>query len=385
MIKINFEKECYGCGACAEVCPKKCISMQEDEKGFLKACIDHTLCVDCGKCEGVCVATYQNTSRSIQACKALYGYNTNADKRNSGTSGGVFLELAAACFQKGYLIAGCVWDENWKPRHVLTDDWETVFRMQRSKYAQSDLHAVLNPIKAALKAGKQVLFSGTPCQIAAVKKFVGESEQILYVGVVCHGVASRRVWRMYLDSLEQENGKIKNLRMREKINRGEWYRLSVFAEFENGKQVLFSKPQAGQFMQCFQERLYVSERCLNCQYKGESIEADIIIGDGWGQNPVAKSMEDGKGLSCILVLSEKGDELWHEVEHNFYTKDTTADVVTQGNPRLVTPSQPNSRSKKFYREISETKTVNGDVLSRYMYINTPVAKLKRIVRKLIRR
>ncbi len=383
MIKINFEKECYGCGACAEICPKKCITMKEDEKGFLKASIDLAQCIDCGKCEKVCVADHQNKSQVIRARKAMYGFNTNADKRNSGTSGGVFLELAAACFQKGFLIAGCVWDENWKPKHVLTDQWEVVQKMQRSKYAQSDLHEVLNPIKAALKDGKRVLFSGTPCQIAAVKKYVGESDNITYVGLVCHGVASRSVWRMYLDSLQKEHGTIAKLRMREKS--GGWTKLSLFVEFLNGKQIILSKPENGQFMQCFQERLYVSERCLSCQYKGESIEADIIIGDGWGQNPVAKSMEDGKGLSCILVLSEKGYALWREVEHAFCTKETEADVVVHGNPRLLTASSPNPRSGKFYREISKTKTVNATVLSKYMYINTLVAKLKCLVRKVIRR
>lgn len=383
MIRINFDKECYGCGACAEVCPKKCISFKEDEKGFLKAYIDESQCINCGLCDRKCIATYKNEHNTIHSIKAMYGYNLDDAKRKNGTSGGVFLELALACLQKGYLISGCVWDENWNPIHVLTDSLETVEKMQRSKYAQSDLSGVLKPIKDALSKGKKIMFSGTPCQIAALKSFVGENDNILYVGVVCHGVASRKIWRMYLDSLSSQFGNIKQLRMREKLE--SWASYGLFVEFENGKQLILSKPENGQFIQCFLERLYVSERCMSCQYKGDSISADIILGDGWGQNPVAKSLEDGKGHSCILVKSEKGEELWNEVNSKFCTKDTTAEVIAQGNPRLVSPSAPNPRSKRFYNEVEKNKYVDAALLNKYMYINTPVAKIKKMIRKVIKR
>ncbi len=220
MINIDFSKECYGCGACVEICPKNCIKLNEDNKGFLKAYIDKTQCIECGLCEKKCIATYQNTHKTIHSRKAMYGYNKDAEKRNSGTSGGVFLELAMALMKKGYKVAGCIWDENWEPKHILTDDLEVVFKMQRSKYAQSDLSCVLKPIKEAIDNGEKVIFSGTPCQIAAVKKFVGKTDNIFYIGVVCHGVASRKIWRMYLDSLVKKFGKIKELRMREKCGGG---------------------------------------------------------------------------------------------------------------------------------------------------------------------
>ena len=220
MLDFNIEKECYGCGACVASCPRHCISLEEDEKGFLKARIDKEQCVNCGICETKCIASYKNNKNSIHAVKALYGFNTDLMKRKRATSGGVFEELAIAYLNKGYLIAGCVWDKTWKPKHVLTDDVSTIYKMQRSKYPQSDISEVLIPIRDAVNKGRSVLFSGTPCQIAAVKKFVGDNDKILYVGVVCHGVASRKIWRMYLDSFERKHGKITTVRMREKRGGG---------------------------------------------------------------------------------------------------------------------------------------------------------------------
>lgn len=384
MIKMNFETDCYGCGACVKGCPTQCISLKEDKKGFLKPYIEAEKCIDCGLCEKLCIAGFKNEHKEIHALKAMYGYNLDIDKRNGGASGGVFFELASACLKKGYLIAGCVWDDNWSPVHVLTDDIETVKRMQRSKYAQSDVSGVLDPIKKAVKTGKKVLFSGTPCQIAAVKKYVGEPENLFCVGLVCHGVASRKIWRKYLDSIRSQHGEIKNVRMREKAGIV-WSKLSLFFEFEDGKQLVLSKPENGQFMQCFQERVYVSSRCLACQFKGDAIDADIILGDGWGQNEIVKSMEDGRGMSCILIKNEKALELWNKVGENFFVKEATAEVVARGNTRLISPSKKNPLTKKFYNEVEKRGTVDAGLLKKYMYINTPMAKIKKAIRTIIGR
>ncbi len=166
---------------------------------------------------------------------------------------------------------------------------------------------------------------------------------------------------------------------------GGWTKLSLFIKFDNGQEILLKKPEKGQFMQCFQERLYVAERCMTCQYKGDAIFADIIIGDGWGQNPVAKSMEDGKGLSCVLVLTGKGEELWNEISSEFILKETTAEIIAEGNPRVVSCSRSNPRSKKFYKEVEKRGYVDAALLNKYMYVNTPVAKLKKMIRKVIKR
>ncbi len=382
MIDINFEKECYGCGLCEAVCPKQCIELKEDEKGFLKAYIDKTKCINCGICDKKCIATYRNPGSAIHAKKAFYGYNSDPEKRNSGTSGGVFFEIAAFCLKQGFLVSGCIWDEHWNPVHVLTDNIKIVEKMQRSKYSQSNIAGVLEPIKKALNEGRKVLFSGTPCQIAAVRSFVGERKNLICVGVICHGVASRKIWRMYLDSLRNQYGEIADLRMREKSGL-QWSKYSLFVEFEDGKKIILSKPENGQFMQCFQESLYVSARCTSCQYKGDSISADIIIGDGWGQNPIAKSMDDGKGLSCVLLLTQNGVELWDCINHNFIAKEATAEMVAQGNTRLILPSKKNPRTRRFYRAVKNKGVVDAELLKKYMYINTTVAKTKKIIRKFL--
>lgn len=384
MIKINIDMECYGCGVCVKSCPRKCIKLQENDKGFFKANIDESMCIGCNICDRYCIASHKNRHDQLHAIKAMYGYNLDPQKRNDGTSGGVFYEIATNFLREGALVCGCVWDEKWNPVHVLTDKIEIVEKMQRSKYAQSDIYEVLDPIKVALEAGNKVLFSGTPCQISALKKYVGAPDNLFCVGLVCHGVASRKVWQKYISVLKEKYGNIKKIRMREK-NGIPWEKLSLYLEFEDGRTLILSKPENGQFMQAFQERLFVSERCMTCQFKGDSIEADIIIGDGWGQNETVKSMEDGKGISCILLLTNRGVELWDKVKSNFLTHDTTTETIVRGNSRLISPARRNKRSEKFYDNVDAGKKVDETLIEKYLYKNSFEAKLKKTIKSIIKK
>ena len=161
--------------------------------------------------------------------------------------------------------------------------------------------------------------------------------------------------------------------------------MSLFIQFEDGDNIILSKPNDGEFMQCYQERLYVSDRCTSCQFKGDSIAADIIIGDGWGLNPVAESMEDGNGLSCILIMSNRGSQMWNEIKDCFTYKETETEIIATGNKRLIYPSKPNPRSNRFYKEVHKKGYVDSELLKKYMYKNTILAKAKKVARKFIKR
>ncbi len=374
--------DCYGCGACVQICPKDAICIQENERGFLDAKIEKNKCVNCGLCSAVCVKEYENSGNGIQVKKAMYGFNSNEDDRRTSTSGGIFIEIARMFIEAGDYVVGCIWDKDWMPEHVLTNDMEVVRMMQKSKYVQSNIVKVYKPMIEAIRQGKKVLFSGTPCQIAATRKVIKDENNVFYLSVVCHGVSSRGIWRKYVKWLESIHGKIVKLRMREKpISKSDDY--AMYIENQEGRGILLEGPKTGQFMQCFKEGLFVSGRCNKCQFKGDSIGADIIIGDGWGADKFFDDFDDGQGVSCILIKSENGEKLWEKLQKTFAVRDIDVDLVVKSNQRLVSPAKVNRRTFKFYKKVSDRDMISEEILEKSMYVNTIEAKMKRVIRKMM--
>jgi len=330
----------------------------------------------------VCVKEYENSGNGIQVKKAMYGFNSNEDDRRTSTSGGIFIEIARMFIEAGDYVVGCIWDKDWMPEHVLTNDMEVVRMMQKSKYVQSNIVKVYKPMIEAIRQGKKVLFSGTPCQIAAIRKVIKDENNVFYLSVVCHGVSSRGIWRKYVKWLESIHGKIVKLRMREKpISKSDDY--AMYIENQEGRGILLEGPKTGQFMQCFKEGLFVSGRCNKCQFKGDSIGADIIIGDGWGADKFFDDFDDGQGVSCILIKSENGEKLWEKLQKTFAVRDIDVDLVVKSNQRLVSPAKVNRRTFKFYKKVSDRDMISEEILEKSMYVNTIEAKMKRVIRKMM--
>lgn len=198
MINIKEKHNCCGCSACVQVCPKQCISMSADNEGFLYPQIDTAICIDCGLCEKVCPVINQNEPREPLAVYAAN--NNNEDIRLKSSSGGIFTLLAEQIISEGGVVFGARFNENWEVVHDYTEAIEGLEPFRGSKYVQSIIGDNFIKAKQFLTDGRKVLFSGTPCQIAGLKKFLRkEYENLLTVEVVCHGVPSPMVWRDYLD------------------------------------------------------------------------------------------------------------------------------------------------------------------------------------------
>ena len=200
MIKILNKQNCCGCSACASVCPKNCISMDTDDRGFLYPIVNVDNCVDCGVCEHVCPYYNQNTPR--EPLKVYAAINLNEEVRLKSSSGGVFTMLAEATIKSGGVVFGACFNDDWVVVHDYTESIDGLEAFRGSKYVQSKIGDSYKKVQYFLKANRNVLFSGTSCQIAGLKLFLRKDyESLICVDIVCHGVPSPKVWRDYLENV----------------------------------------------------------------------------------------------------------------------------------------------------------------------------------------
>ena len=197
MIDILNKKDCCGCSACVQKCPKQCISLKEDNEGFLYPQVNQQECISCGICKKVCPIINPNEKRTpLQIYAAI---NKNEEIRRQSSSGGIFTLLSEEILKEGGVVFGARFDENWEVKHDYTENVKGLVNFRGSKYVQSRIEDNYKKVETFLKQGRKVLFSGTPCQIAGLKRFLSkEYDNLLTVDFICHGVPSPKVWRLYL-------------------------------------------------------------------------------------------------------------------------------------------------------------------------------------------
>ena len=322
MQKIIDTKRCTGCHACFDACPKGCISMESDKEGFLRPVIDEKTCISCGKCQSVCPVIKEKAEKP--APKAYAVKSLIEDVRAESSSGGVFSLLAEAVLEKGGVVFGAAFDENFSVHHIYIENQEDLYKLRGSKYVQSRIGNAYKEAKQFLEAGRQVLFSGTPCQIAGLRAFLGrEYENLILQDIICHGVPSPKVWEMYKAYREEKTGsKIKKVSFREKESG--WKTSSVSIQFANGETYI-ENLQKDIYMKAFLRNLDLRKSCYACHEKTVGRQSDITLADFWGIEKVMPEMDDDRGTSLVLIHSEKGETLFsalrdkmnmHEVEIN---------------------------------------------------------------------
>ena len=315
MINITDKHDCCGCSACVAACPKQCIAMLEDAEGFLYPEVDAAACVDCGLCEKVC--PWLNTPSKRRPQDVVAAKNRNGGDLIDSSSGGVFIALARQVVASGGVVFGAVFDDRWEVVHAQADTVEAVRPMMGSKYVQSRIGETYREAAACLKAGRRVMFVGTPCQIAGLRSYLRKDyEGLLAVDILCHGVPSPAVWRSYLkETFECKDGcaKITSVCFRDKQKEG-WARYNVVvrgvtaggegAEKELSAAVYVDNP----FMKGFMADAYLRPSCHRCRCKHGASGSDLIIADYWGARFAVPDFADDRGVSLVLVNTDKGRE-----------------------------------------------------------------------------
>lgn len=331
------KKECCGCTACEHVCPVNCISMVEDEEGFLYPVIREEKCMHCHKCENVCPVRYPEKGNN--GTTAYVGYYTDADIRRNSSSGGIFTAVAEWILEQGGVVFGAAYDENFEVHHVAVEKKEELEQLRGSKYVQSRLENAYPKVRKYLEAQRKVLFTGTACQIAGLKKYLGKDYGELYTAdVLCHGVPSPKIWRMYLENHRcRQQSSVKTINLRDK--KDGWKNYAVKIEFSN--QNLYELPHGNDpFFRMFLTDIALRPSCYACRFKEMPRISDLTMGDCWGVENSMPDMDDDQGTSVILVHSAKGDRLLLEIEKNLIIKEATLDDVLS----------PTADSRKSVRE-----------------------------------
>lgn len=375
MIYIKNKSLCCGCAACVQICPKKCISLTEDTEGFLYPRVDKTKCIDCGLCETVCPFLSESAEREPKAVYAVK--NPNDDIRQKSSSGGVFTLLAEKVINDGGVVFGVRFDEKWEVEFAYSETIDGLSAFRGSKYIQARVGNAFIDAEQFLKAGRKVLFSGTPCQVKGLLQYLRKDyENLLTVDFVCHGVPSPKVWRLYLkEEVERiarqgDDGKntvlsskvmpnIKGINFRDKSSG--WKKFSfalqlteALAEGEQNSVLHTNKFYENPFMQAFLSDLILRPSCYMCPAKSGKSGSDITIGDFWGIEHIKPEIDDDKGLSLVMVHNENKIS---NIVLSSMAELTLQDAIN-GNPCIVKPViRPLYRSVYMYKIIKRNRFV----------------------------
>lgn len=317
--KVVLSGKCTGCHACYSICPHGCITMKPDRGGYLHPCIDRNLCVKCNLCSVVCPANSKTdfTGKEEKTEAWAFQHKDNDVLRDS-SSGGAFSAIAEYVLRRSGKVYGAAFDADFrKVRHIGVEKIEDLYKIRGSKYVQSEIGNIFTEIKRSLKEGRYILFTGTPCQVAGLNEFLQcNYENLITVDILCHGVPSPRMWEKYVDYREKIDGEnVVNLSFRDK--RLGWRKYSVKFQYANGEYVKRATEDA--YFKGFLRDVYLRMSCYSCKYKSLNRASDFTIGDFWGIESFQLEKDD-KGISLILIHSDKGKKLFEEISKLGWSK-----------------------------------------------------------------
>lgn len=346
MVDINNPEQCCGCSACSTVCSTHAISMLPDRLGFLYPVVDLNRCIDCGLCNKVC--HFEN--RKAVEFKSLRPVAYAARNRSlsavmASRSGAVFAALAEHIIEHGGVVYGALFDSLFRVVHKGVKSCEECGKLYKSKYAQSNTIGIFNKVLEDLSDGCRVLFSGTPCQVAALKSVVRGrfSGQIIYVDIVCHGVASPKIWSDYIEYWERVIGeKVVGAEFRDKGRFG-WHAHVEHLEFASGK--IYSQC----FATLFYKHLILRPSCHVCPYASVERCGDITLADFWGwERSLSGVNSDDRGVSLILLSTTAGRRVLNEIAERLDIYPVDIDSAMQ--PNLLHPSPANPLASDFLKD-----------------------------------
>lgn len=377
-MKTIIKEKCCGCAACANACPKQCISMTEDAEGFLYPEVNASQCVNCGVCEKVCPFNQEEPLRKNEPpCYAVMAKDEAV--RGKSSSGGVFSLLAESFYASGGVVYGVAMDDDMKSCSMIrTSSADELHKLRGSKYLQAEVHETYLAVKNDLEAGRQVLFSGVPCQINALKLFLHREYDHLYCAeVVCHGTPSPLLWRKYVEYLEKRfNGSVRSACFRSK--KTGWKKFSVAIDGNNFHQSKTNSEDP--FLVMFLRNYCLRPSCYACQAKKLESAADLTLADFWGIWIAAPEMYDDRGTSLVMIQSDKGAVLFEKIKKlTDYKEASFKEAVSYNVSYAKSCERPKQRDVFF----DDLNTLPFETVIKSYCALSAKAKIKKLIRSSI--
>lgn len=370
-------KNCTGCQACSQICPKNCIQMRPDREGFLYPVVDEQACVHCGLCEKVCPVLH-NTEDKGNPPKAYAACNLDTAVRLASSSGGVFTLLAEYVLDQGGILYGAAM-VGMQVKHIRVADPDGLEALRGSKYVQSDIGQTYIQAKADLESGRTVLFTGTPCQIEGLKTFLGKAyDTLIAVDIICHGVPAPMAWETYAALREKAAGAPAE-RVFFRHKKYGWKKYAILFEFANKTEYVGCRHD-DPFLRAFRRDLCLRPSCYQCGFKKVSRVSDITLADFWGVEEVCPEMDDDQGTSLVMIHSEKGDEIFRRLSAKMHWQEVPFEAAISGNTSMIRSAEKPGHRDAFMERI---QTENFEQLAA-AYTKEPVTA-KDILKKTLKK
>jgi len=348
-------QNCSSCAACANVCARSAISMQLDAEGFYRPVVDAEKCVECGACERACPwnKPVENPNVADVSPKTVAAYAKDESVRLQSSSGGIFTVLAERVLDDGGVVVGVAQTAPTRFGHIVVDNKADLAKLRGSKYVQADVGLVYREVRNLLKAGRKVLFSGTPCQVAGLYAVLGNAAfaDLFTVDIVCHGTPSVKVFEKYVREMEKtDNSVLDGVNFRDKSEG--WSGYALLHRFRSGKSVSVHHGRS-KYLRLFLSRICQNTSCDDCHYRKLPRIADITLGDYWGISRYHPEMNDNKGTSVVLLNTEHGKALFESVADKVAQCGSKVEFAIAGNPCIVRSSKPHPKRAEFFANLDK--------------------------------
>ena len=325
MIEIADKANCCGCAACAQICPKSCITMQEDEEGFLYPYVNKATCVDCHLCEKTCPVLNVRPEKTRNQ-KGYVVQHKNKQILHESTSGGAFTAIAEWVIKRDGVVFGAAYDKNFVVKHTYVENIEDIIIFRNSKYAQSEIGDSYQKAKTFLDGNRLVLFSGTPCQLEGLLRFLRKTyDNLIAVDVVCRACPSPLVFKKYLEMVSDKVGKnYDTILFRDKYY---GYQYSTMSVKKGGRYLYHEGIDTDSYLRSFFSGISVRPSCMKCVFRKRYRETDLTIWDCFNITMYDKQMDNDQGATKVLAHSLKGTGIMKDINSILRTKEVNPEQL----------------------------------------------------------
>ncbi len=355
MIDIKDKRNCCGCNACASICPKHCITMTEDNEGFLYPFVDNSICIECGLCEKVCPIIQVKPEVTNPNQRAFLVQHKNDKILRESTSGGAFTAISKWVLSKGGIVFGASLNENFEVFHSYVERYEDLYKFRNSKYVQSQINVAYIQAKKILQDDRYVLFSGTPCQLEGLFSFLRKPySKLITVDVVCRACPSPLVLRKYLEMQQKNlNIKLKDIKFRDKYH---GYKYSTMSLFDKGKKDYHEGIDTDFYLRSFFSGVNIRPSCTKCVFRKRYRNTDFTIWDCFDVDKFSKELDNDKGVTRILTHSSLANEIIKDLYKDLKIIQINPDEAVEGVKEMFYSVSFNPKREDFFHDLGVMDT-----------------------------